>query len=375
MLTSSQTPKSTPMTEHVNLPQAKPSDLGFNGERLAAALNLARRSEVNWPRDLHQALIDGVLDAPPYNISMGPIEERGPANGLIMRRGQVAAIWGEPLRADFTFSVAKSYLALLAGIAVGDGLIRDVHDSIAQYATDDDFEAAQNRSITWHHLLQQTSEWEGTLFGLPDLVDRNRDVGSDGNNDKKGTHRDLQAPGEFWEYNDVRVNRLSLSLLQLFKRPLAEVLSERIMQPLGASERWRWHGYYNAEVVVDGKSLRSVPGGSHWGGGLCIDSTDHARVGELVRLRGIVRGKALLPEGWCERMLTPCPIKPDYGYLWWLNTDQTLVPSVPSSSVFALGAGGNHIWIDTELELVVVARWLDSKKTNDVFGAILDSLA
>ena len=362
------------MATQFDFTQQPATDIGFDVDRLSTAVRLAEQSEVQWPRDLHQALVDGVMDAPPYNVALGPIRERGPTNGLILRRGRVAASWGDPSRADFTFSVAKSYLALLAGIAVGDGLIRDLHEPVAHYATDSDFEPDQNRAITWHHLLQQTSEWEGTLFGLPDRVDRNRDVGSDGNNDKKGTHRDLCPPGQFWEYNDVRVNRLSLSLLQLFKRPLPDVLAERIMQPLGSSGQWQWHGYYNGEVVVDERKMVSVPGGSHWGGGLCIDSMDHARIGEFVRLQGTVNGQKLLPSGWCERMFTPCSIKPDYGYLWWLNTDREMMPSVPASSVFALGAGGNHIWIDEDLELVVVARWLDSEKSDAVFGAIVDSL-
>src|SRR5205807_260766 len=104
-------------------------------------------------------------------------------------------------------------------------------------ALDDGFESPQNRPITWRHLLHQTSEWEGTLWGKPDSVDHHRDVGRSELGGGKGPARALRPPGTFWEYNDVRVNRLSLSLLQLFRRPLAEVLRRAVMDLIGAGRR------------------------------------------------------------------------------------------------------------------------------------------
>lgn len=348
--------------------------LGFNPARLKAAATLAQTSEIDWPRDLAQALEQGVLDAPPYNIPRGPVAVRGGTNGLVLRHGETVVSWGNIERPDFTFSVAKSYLALLAGIAIGDGLIGDVHDTVRSYALDPSFDEPQNQSITWHHLLQQTSEWEGTLFGLPDLVDRNRDVGSDGDNARKGQHRDLRPPGTFWEYNDVRVNRLSLSLLQLFKKPLPDVLKGRIMDPIGASDTWRWYGYDDSAVLIDGRPMTSVPGGTHWGGGICINSADHARVGQLVLQHGNWQGRQLIPSDWIERLWLPCDIKADYGYLWWLNTAHCYSATAPVSSVFAMGAGGNLIWILEERDIVVVARWLNGAATDAVIGAIMESI-
>ena len=144
---------------------------------------------------------------------------------------------------------------------------------------DDGFDSAQNRSVTWRHLLQQTSEWQGTLWGKPDSIDHNRNLGqSDLGFTDKGTPRPMRAPGSYWEYNDVRVNRLSLSLLRLFRRPLAAVLKDAVMAPIGASDTWQWQPYRNAWVEIDGVRMPSVPGGSHWGGGLWIGSRDHARL-------------------------------------------------------------------------------------------------
>ena len=121
-----------------------------------------------------------------------------------------------------TFSVAKSYLAVLAGIAFADGLIADPRERVGDRITDGGFDSEQNRSITWEE--------------------------------------------------------------------------------------------------IDGRRLQSVPGGSHWGGGLWIGARDQARLGQLILQKGRWGGRELLPAAWCARMLSPCAINPEYGYLWWLNS-------------------------------------------------------
>ncbi|MCG8692310.1 MAG: serine hydrolase [Minwuiales bacterium] len=350
------------------------ADAGFDAGRLAEAVRFAEASEIGWSRDLNEVLAAGEFEPPPWNELLGPVEPRGPTNGLLLRHGRIVAEWGETTRADMTFSVAKSYLAILAGIAVGDGLIRDVADAAGGYALDDGFESPQNRAITWEHLLHQTSEWEGELWSKPDLIDRNRQLGPDADNSRKGTHRDLAKPGDYWEYNDVRVNRLSLSLMQVFRRALPDVLAERVMRPVGASDDWAWHGYRNSTIEIDGREMTSVPGGSHWGGGLCISARDQARLGLMVLRGGAWDEQRILPQGWTERMLAPCPINPQYGYLWWLNTDRQHYPSAPASSAAAVGAGGNIIWIDPEHDIVLVARWLDNAKTDAAIGVFLNAL-
>ena len=351
-------------------------DAGMDAEILADTVAFAEAAETPWPTDLSRGLNSGTAsrEPPPWNKVLGPTKDRGGPNGLILRGGRVVAEWGDTRRADMTFSIAKSYLSLLTGVAVVRGLIRDVDDPVREYALDDGFDSPQNRDITWRHLLHQTSEWEGTLWDKPDLVDRNRQVGVGSDNSRKGTHRDLQASGSFWEYNDVRVNRLSLSLMQVFRRPLPEVLRETIMDPIGASNTWEWQAYSNAHFEIDGKSMPSVPGGSHWGGGIFIASTDHARVGLLMARGGRWNGQQLLPESWIAASRTPCPINSEYGYLWWLNTGGTHYNSAPESSYFAIGAGQSIIWVEPELDIVMVARWIDEAKTNALIGRVMDSV-
>lgn len=325
---------------------------------LDEAASYALAHETPWPRDLRAHIEAGFFEAPPHNEILGPIRPRGGPNGLVMRGGRAIAKWGDTRQVDFTFSVAKSYLSLLAGIAVADGLIRELDEQVAATVQDGGFEGPHNGAITWRHLLQQTSEWEGTLFGKSDVIDRNRNLAVEGKG-RKGDARLLQSPGTFWEYNDVRVNRLALALLHRFRRPLPEVFAERIMQPIGASADWTWQGYRTSVVEIDGRSIESVSGGSHWGGGVAIDAEDQARIGRLMLQRGVWEGRRLLPDAWIAESLTPCPLNPNYGLLWWLNTGRRRYAHASEASFFAVGAGGNITWVDPANDVVAVMRWMD----------------
>jgi CubicO group peptidase (beta-lactamase class C family) len=345
-----------------------PDTLGLRADALQAAIEYHRAHESQWPRDFitRSGRYVGVADEPADSEPLGPVRTRKDPNGLIVRGGHLVAEWGETDRADMSFSIAKSYLALLAGVAVARGLIRRLDDPVRDYRLDDGFEAPQNRAITWRHLLEQTSEWQGTLWDKPDTIDHNRDLRqsdlgrlSDVVPTTKGTVRPMRPPGTYWEYNDVRVNRLSLCLLQLFRQPLAEVLRETVMGPIGASDEWVWQPYRNSWVEVDGRRLPSVPGGSHWGGGLWMSSLDHARMGLLVLRRGRWGERQVLDPAWVDALRTPCAVNPQYGLLWWLNAGGQQAPAAPGSCHAARGAGANIVWIDPDHDLVIVVRWID----------------
>jgi CubicO group peptidase (beta-lactamase class C family) len=349
---------------HPEWERVKPDAAGLDPAAIAAAARYASGHETPWRRDLAYMIEHDFGEEPPWNETLGPVRPRGGPNGLVIRQGRIVAEWGDTRQIDLTFSVAKSYLSILAGLAFDRGLIRDVHEPVyrtpnVDWGDDGGFEPPHNDRITWHHLLQQTSEWEGELWGKPDLIDRHRNVGGRPSSGKKGTHRDLQEPGAFWEYNDVRVNRLSLALLRLWRRPLPEVFRELVTDPIGASPDWEWHGYRNSWVELDGRRMQSVSGGSHWGGGVFIHASDQARIGLLLLRGGVWDGRRILSEDWIARMRVPCPLYPQYGYLWWLNTGRLLYPSASEASYFASGAGGNLTWIDPENDLVAVLRWID----------------
>ena len=354
-----------------------PAAVGMRADMLQAAIAWHRSHESAWPRNFltPEGRFIGVADEPPDSELLGPVRPRADPSGLVVRRGYIAAEWGDTRRADMSFSIAKSYLAVLAGLAVQQRLIGDLDERVAATTIDDAFASPQNAAITWRHLLAQTSEWQGTLWGKPDSIDHNRDVGkSELGFATKGQPRPLRPPGTLWEYNDVRVNRLSLSLLQRFRRGLADVLREAVMSPIGAAPDWEWHPYRNSWIDLDGRRLPSVPGGSHWGGGLWMSGRDHARFGLLIHRRGKWDQRRLLEASWIEEMLRPGPLNPQYGLLWWLNTGRAQTPSTPESCYAARGAGSNVIWIDPEHDLVVVVRWIDKASLDGFLKLVLESV-
>ena len=174
--------------------------------------------------------------------TLGPTKTRGAVTGVVLRNGYLVAEWGEPERVDMTFSVTKSFLSTVAGLAYDRGLICDVHDKVAGYVDDGGYDSPHNARITWDHSLRQISEWDGTLW------DKHYSAGN-----HEDLFRPVEEPGTAYEYNDVRVNRFSLSLLRVWKRPLPEVLKEHVMDPIDASDTWKWNGYRNSWVDVDGE--------------------------------------------------------------------------------------------------------------------------
>jgi len=343
------------------------------GSPIQQAVQFAVDHESTWDREttgnwgVHQQ------DPPPWNRLLGPVHDRGPVSGVILSGGKTIASWGEPKRADLTFSVAKSYLALLAGVAHDRGLLPDVHEPIGKRVQGIGFDSGNNAKVTWAQMLQQTSEWSGDVFGISDQADHYRTLNfGPPATGTKGDLRPLNEPGTYWEYNDVRINQLSLALLHLFQRPVPEVFREEIMRPIGANEDWRWVGYDNSWVELNGQRVQSVPGGTHWGGGISIGSEDQALIGQLLLDEGVARdGKRVLSADWVKAMRTPCPIAPWYGYLVWLNHGRKMFPSVPESAYCAFGAGSSFTLVEPHRRLVIVVRWINPLHADEFFGRVL----
>lgn len=337
--------------------------VGLDPERLDQAVQFALEHDSGVEEDL-RTYIATTLANEPHGEIIGPTRERGATNGLIIRRGAIVAEWGPTRRVDMTFSVSKSYLSTVVGLAWDRGLIRDLDDRVEGYLPTDHFAGDKNGAITWDHLLRQTSDWQGTLFDKPDWADRP----PRGATLEQARNVARFAAGERYEYNDVRVNLLALAALHVWRRPLPQILREEVMEPIGASRSWRWHGYENSWVVLDGLRMQSVSGGGHWGGGMFVSSRDHARFGYLFLRDGRWGDRQIISREFIERARTPGSSNPAYGYMnWFLNTERTgrdgvgrrALPSAPPDAVTFRGAGSNVIYIDRKNDLLIVVRWFD----------------
>ncbi len=345
--------------------QKAAGETGFDEEGITELVQFAIENENSVETDLRLAILQA-FSREPYHEIQGPVRERGGQAGLIIKDGYIAAQWGDPERVDMTFSVTKSYLSTAAGLALDRGMIKSTDDTVKEYVWDRTFHGEHNGAITWHHLLNQSSDWSGTHFGLEDWGDRPpREGGID-----EWRMRELRTPGTHYEYNDVRVNVLAYSLLQVFREPLPVVLREKIMDPIGASTTWRWFGYDNSWTMVDGLKMQSVSGGGHHGGGLFINTYDQARFGLLFARRGMWGAERLLSEEWIDKAKAPSEPNPAYGYMWWTLKGNTQWDGVPDHVYYAAGFGGNYIVIDEEKDLVIVLRWID----NSILGEFMSRL-
>jgi hypothetical protein len=144
------------------------------------------------------------------------------------------------------------------------------------------------------------------------------------------------------------------------------------MDKIGASTTWRWYGYENTFVNVDGTMMQSVSGGGHSGGGLFINTYDHARFGLLFLRDGNWAGQQILSNPWIKMATQPSASNTSYGYLWWLNAKgPNYMEGVPETTYYAAGFGGNYIVVDKVNDLVVVTRWLAPDKLGDFLKLIM----
>lgn len=347
-----------------------PQSVGLNANAIANAVKFAEDNEYSGSKDSRVASLIG-FGREPFHEILGPMRERGGPAGVIIKNGYIVAQWGDVDRVDMTHSVTKSYLSTTAGLALDKGLIRNVQDKAGDYVWDGTFDGAHNAKVTWHTLLNQSSAWSGELFGLQDWADRPpRSGGLDDWRFKKPVE-----PGTVMEYNDVRVNVLAYALLQVWRKPLPQVLKEHIMDPIGASTTWRWYGYDNSWVNVDGVKMQSVTGGGHSGGGVFVSAMDHARFGLLFLNDGNWDGKQLISKEWVDAVQVSSEANASYGYLWWLNKGGRKWRGVEDESIYyAAGFGGNFIVVDKKNDMVIVTRWLEPNKIGEMVRLVQESL-
>jgi CubicO group peptidase (beta-lactamase class C family) len=347
------------------------SSFKIDEDKLQEAVRFAQENEYSGAKDLRQAILKG-FEREPYHQILGPTKKRGGPAGLILKDGYIIAKWGETDRVDMTFSVTKSFLSTTAGLAWDHRLISNVKDSVKQYVWSGEFDGKHNEKIIWEHLLNQSSDWSGQLWGGYDWADRPPREG--GIDDWK--IRKFAEPGTTFEYNDVRVNLLAYSLLNVWRKPLPAVLKEHIMDPMGASTTWRWFGYENSWVTIDGMKMQSVSGGGHSGGGLFISAEDQARFGLLFLNNGQWKEQQLISKEWIAMATKPSPANTNYGYMWWLNPEKTSphMDKLSKEAYYAAGFGGNFIIIEPAHDLVIVARWLEPSQANDFIEKVLAAM-
>src|SRR5688572_3098306 len=104
----------------------------MNQAILDSAIQFAINNETKTDYDLRIACLKAYAKEPNFRI-LGPTRERGKPSGLIIKYGYIIAQWGDVTRADMTFSVTKSFLSTIAGLAYDKRLIKNVNEKVNQY--------------------------------------------------------------------------------------------------------------------------------------------------------------------------------------------------------------------------------------------------
>jgi CubicO group peptidase (beta-lactamase class C family) len=278
---------------------------------------------------------------------------RNPATGLLVARGDTILIeryqYGRNDRHRFTsWSMAKTVTSMLVGIAIAEGRIRSVDDPAAVYVSA--LAGTEYGRTSLRHLLQMSSgvrfveEYSGRDDVAQLSADTFRQVGAGGVEAVTRYDQRVLPAGSKFSYASVETQVLGLVLRNAVGRPVADYLSEKIWQPMGAEADATW--------LVDRTGQEATY--------CCINAVlrDYARLGVLLAHDGNWRGRQIIPAAWIAEATRarpePSHLKPGvatpffgYGYQTWIFPGER--------PMFALlGVRGQTILVDPTTRLVMV---------------------
>ena len=256
-------------------------------------------------------------------------------------------------------SVSKSITSILVGIAIDQGKVSGVEDSVYDYFPDyaDSKWVNQQYDISLAHVLMMSAgiDWDEQSRPLTDK--RNDIVAMINREDWLGyvlNKNKVEPPGRRFNYSGG-VNLLLGGIIKNSSGMYADKFADKyLFGPLGI-KNYRWH--------------RSSDGTINTQGGLCLRPRDMAKIGLLFLDGGKWKGKQIVSEHWVNESIEgrlPAMYGLNYGYQWW--SGKTRVDHQEIESYFAWGRGGQYIFVIPECELVAV---LTSRPYDNYIGAIL----
>lgn len=145
------------------------TDPTLDPARLADAIDEGTREWTESAADMPSYLAGQVADAGHTEV-LGPLLGATGGSGVVRFAGREVARWGDPTVPEMAFSATKSVASVVAGVVYDAGLLvpgQPVREVVAL----PEFAEGAARDISWEHLLAQTSQWDGTLWGKPVSVD------------------------------------------------------------------------------------------------------------------------------------------------------------------------------------------------------------
>ena len=239
-----------------------------------------------------------------------------------------------------SFSMAKSIVSLLVGIAIDEGLIESVNDPVSKYISEFKDKKYQ---ISIRDLLTMSSglEWDENYFN-PFSVTTKAYYGKDLNKLVLKS-KSIEKPANQFKYITANPQLLSIILKKVTGKSISEYASEKLWKPLGAENIATW-------------SLDSENGDEK--AFCCFNSNarDFAKLGQLILNKGDWKGKQIISEGYLQESLSPALYLKDhnntpvdfYGYQWWIAKYKNL------TIYYARGILGQYIVSIPEKNMVIV---------------------
>ena len=248
-------------------------------------------------------------------------------------------------------SMHKSVLPILVQAAIEDGLIKSLDDSVGQYILE--WQDDPRGSITIENFLVMATGLRSQPFSVNPFSEDF--LWLFGSNVTPILLRTPMAsdPGRHWDYNNRAAEILGLVIERATNRSYADNLAENLWDPIGAR---------GAEVWMD-----SDGGKGHSNCCLLAPPMDWAKFGLMLLNRGTANGNQIVSANFIDRMTSPAPLSPWYGYQIWIGDNQGSNPwsdltrgyqrSEPFARddvFFASGYGAQRVYVVPSEELVIV---------------------
>jgi CubicO group peptidase (beta-lactamase class C family) len=268
-----------------------------------------------------------------------------------------------------SFSIAKSFLSTLVGIAIDEHRIGDVNDPITDYLPELADRDPRFERISLRDLLTMTSGLRFTRSDFPGPLDLPlpwsdaayayygidlREVALE--------RSEVEAPpGQDWQYNGYNALLLGLVLERATGMSVSDYMATRLWQPLGAESDATW------SLDSEGSGFEKMAGG------LNATARDYARFGELFLHDGRWNGERVVSEEWVRAAIAAQASTDDggFGYFWWVD------PKRPGN-FYAFGDFGQYIYVSPKTESVIVRTGsdagIDRPRWLEVVRSITDQL-
>ncbi len=245
-----------------------------------------------------------------------------------------------------SWSVAKSYISVLIGIAIEKGQIQSVEDLASDYVPE--LADSPYKNVTIENLLHMSS---GVEFDeryqvfTSDINKMGRVLALGGSMDvfvlePRGM---IAEPGARWKYVSIDTHVLGMVLRRATGQSLADLVGSQILNPLGV--------YGKPYYVTDTQGVAFALGG------LNLTTRDYALFGEMVRLNGTFNGRRIVSQDWIKQSTRPSAHtatgNDQYGYHWWMPADAR------DGEFFARGVYGQFIYIDRVAGVVIALNSAD----------------